>query len=132
MVIRGRSRQRRRPPAYQLFARAPWLLVPWRNRVWLQTVAHKFCRLLGPFALAALFLTSAMLVHDPMYAALFAAQVLFYAGAALGLHFRDRPRKPALLNLPYTFCLLNWATVVGLFRWVVGRQSVMWQSNNVR
>ena len=117
---------------FQLFARAPWLLVPWRNRVWLQTVAHKFCRLLGPFALAALFLTSAMLVHDPMYAALFAAQVLFYAGAALGLHFRDRPRKPALLNLPYTFCLLNWATVVGLFRWVVGRQSVMWQSNNVR
>ena len=81
---------------------------------------------------SVLFASSAVLATEPVYAALFAAQVLFYAGAALGLRFRDRPRRPALLNLPYTFCLLNWATVVGLCRWLVGRQSVMWQSNNVR
>ena len=52
--------------------------------------------------------------------------------AVLGLRLRDRPRKSALLNLPYTFCLLNWATVVGFVRWLGGRQSVMWQPNNVR
>ncbi|MEX0900008.1 MAG: glycosyltransferase family 2 protein [Gammaproteobacteria bacterium] len=117
---------------FQLFTREPWLLMPWRNRLWVQTIAHKLCRLLGPFALVVLFATSAMLAGDPVYAALFAAQLLFYLGAALGLRFRDRPRKPFLFNLPYTFCLLNWATVVGLVRWIVGRQSVMWQSNNVR
>ena len=117
---------------FQLFSREPWLLLPWRNRIWLQTVAHKFCRLLGPLALVVLFVTSASLASDPVYAAVFTAQLLFYTGAALGLRFRNHSRKPVLLNLPYTFCLLNWATVVGLFRWAVGRQSVMWQSNNVR
>ncbi len=117
---------------FQLFAREPWLLAPWRNRLWIQTVAHKVFRLLGPFALAVLFVMSALLSAEPLYGALFAAQLLFYAGAVLGLRFRNRPRKPFLFNLPYTFCLLNWATVVGLVRWIVGRQSVMWQPNNVR
>lgn len=117
---------------FQLFAREPWLLAPWRNRLWVQTVAHKLCRLLGPFALVILFATSATLAAEPLYAALFGAQLLFYTGAALGLRFRDRPRKRFLFNLPYTFCLLNWATVVGLVRWIVGRQSVMWLPNNVR
>lgn len=117
---------------FQLFAGHPWLLVPWRNRLWLQTVSHKFCRLLAPIALVMLFVTSAALAANPLYGAMFVAQVVFYAGAALGQRFRDRPRKSLLLNLPYTFCLLNWATVVGLVRWLGNRQSVMWLPNNVR
>lgn len=117
---------------FQLFARESWLLLPWRNRLWAQTAAHKFCRLLGPFALVTLFVTSAVLAATPLYGVLFIAQVVFYVGAALGQRYRDRPRKPFLLNLPYTFCLLNWATVVGFVRWLGNRQSVMWLPNNVR
>lgn len=117
---------------FQLFAREPWLLLPWRNRLWFQTISHKFCRLLGPPALVTLFVTSASLAATPVYGAFFVAQMVFYAGAALGQRFRDRPNKPVLLNLPYTFCLLNWATIVGFVRWLGNRQSVMWQPNNVR
>lgn len=117
---------------FQLFARERWLLNPMRNRLWLQTFAHKFCRLLGPFALATAFVASALLSSAPVYAALFAAQLLFYAGAAVGLMIRDHRHKSMIFNLPYTFCLLNWATVVGLTRWLGDRQSVMWQPNNVR
>lgn len=117
---------------FQLFARERWLLNPMRNRLWLQTFAHKFCRLLGPFALAMAFVASALLSHDAVYAVLFGAQVLFYAGAVVGLMIRDHHHKSMIFNLPYTFCLLNWATVVGLTRWLGDRQSVMWQPNNVR
>ena len=117
---------------FQLFAREPWLLLPWRNRLWFQTIAHKFLRLLGPPALVTLFVASASLAATPLYGAMFVAQLVFYAGAALGQRFRDRPGKSVLLNLPYTFCLLNWATIVGFARWLGNRQSVMWQPNNVR
>ena len=37
---------------YQLLAWMPWLLSPWRNRVWWQFVSHKVMRLLTPLALA--------------------------------------------------------------------------------
>lgn len=117
---------------FQLFATQPWLLVPWRNRVWLQTVSHKFCRLLAPPALVAAYAGSALLVAEPLYAAAFAAQSLFFGAAFIGGLLRARPSRPAWLNLPYTFCLLNWATVIAFLRWIDGRQTVLWQPNNVR
>lgn len=113
---------------FQLFATQPWLLVPWRNRLWLQTVSHKVCRLLGPPALVLALVSSAALAGEPLYAAAFAAQLVFYTGALAGLFLRERVRKPPLLNLFYTFCLLNWATVVAFVRWLGGTQTVIWKS----
>ena len=40
---------------FQLFVREPWLLNPFANRLWLQTISHKGCRLLSPLCLAAAF-----------------------------------------------------------------------------
>lgn len=117
---------------FQLFLREPWLLSPRANRVWLQTISHKALRLLAPPLLAVAFFTSAALAWRFPYAVLFAAQLVFYAAAVLGFRLRNRASKPFFFNVPYTFCVLNWATVVGLVRWATGRQSVMWQTNNVR
>lgn len=117
---------------FQLFLAQPWLLSPWSNRIWLQTVSHKALRLLAPPLLALALLTSAALAYQMLYAVLFAAQAAFYTAALLGFRLRHRARKPFLFNLPYTFCVLNWATVVGLVRWATGKQSVLWQTHNVR
>jgi poly-beta-1,6-N-acetyl-D-glucosamine synthase len=112
---------------FQLFAREPWLLNPVSNRLWLQTLSHKGCRLLGPMCLAAAAAANLFLLAEPLYRSTFAAQALFYAAAAGGCLLRQRARRHWLLHVPYTFCLLNAAVVAGLWRLVSGRQRVTWK-----
>jgi len=112
---------------FQLFILEPWLLNPFSNPLWVQTVSHKLFRLLSPFALAAAFCSNLLLVQDPDYTWLFAAQSAFYAAAFLGYLTRDAARRPLFLNVPYAFCLLNWATVVAFIRLLSGRQRVTWE-----
>jgi poly-beta-1,6-N-acetyl-D-glucosamine synthase len=117
---------------FQLFVKAPWLLVPWMNRIWWQTVSHKACRLLSPVCLIMTFVTSVALMTRPAYAALVALQSLFYGAALFGYRARNRSTKRFLLNVPYTFCLLNWATVVAFYRFINGRQRVTWKMTQAR
>jgi cellulose synthase/poly-beta-1,6-N-acetylglucosamine synthase-like glycosyltransferase len=78
----------------QLVAIDPGLLLPWRNRIWIQFVSHKMARLLVPYALAVLFVASAALcTASPLYAAVFAAQAAFYALAAYGARLDRRGRR---------------------------------------
>jgi biofilm PGA synthesis N-glycosyltransferase PgaC len=111
---------------FQLFAREPWLLDPRRNRLWLQTVSHKGLRLLGPVLLAAILGSNVLLADRPFYAGTLLAQGLFYA-AALGGALAGTGRGGAVLAVPYTVCLLNWATAVAFLRVVTGRQRVTWE-----
>lgn len=112
---------------FQLFFLQPWLLSPFANRLWFQTVSHKLFRLLGPLCLALAFLANLTLAGQPVYRMLLALQVAFYAAAFLGYLTRGTARRPLLLNVPYAFCLLNWATVLALVRLVSGRQQVTWE-----
>ena len=111
---------------FQLFWRAPWLLDPRRNRIWLATVSHKGLRLLGPVLHAGAFVASAALADVQLYAAALAGQVVFYVMALGGHATRNARRRSALLSVPYVVCLLNWATVVGFFRFCTGRQRATW------
>jgi len=111
---------------FQLFAREPWLLDPRRNRLWLQTVSHKGIRLLGPVLLAAILGSNLLLAGRPFYAGTLVAQGLFYAAALLGA-LAGAGRGGALLAVPYTVCLLNWATAVAFLRVLTGRQRVTWE-----
>jgi len=111
---------------FQLFARERWLLDPFANRLWLQTISHKGCRLLGPVCLAAALAANLLLLIDPFYRWTIAAQATLYAAAAGACVLRGTGRSRRLLNLSYTFCLLNWAVVVGFWRLVTGRQQVTW------
>jgi hypothetical protein len=111
---------------FQLFAREPWLLLPWRNPIWIQAVSHKGLRLLTPLLLAvALGTNVALLRHGWPYPLLMAGQVVFY-GAALGGCWLRRLRPVPLLSVPYALCLLAWATVVAAARWLGTGQGVTW------
>jgi biofilm PGA synthesis N-glycosyltransferase PgaC len=111
---------------FQLFRRHPWLLDPRANRLWWQTVSHKACRLLGPPALLIAFAATLALLAKPLYQFALGAQLALYAAALGGRLLRDSGRKARLLNVAYAFCLLNWAVVVGFWRFVNGRQQVTW------
>lgn len=112
---------------FQLFARELWLLNPCRNRLWLQTVSHKGLRLLSPLLFLMAFGANLMLAGEGLYRGMLLAQMLFYAAALSGCALGNaRPRLP-LVSVPYTVCLLNWATVVAFYRYVSGRQRVTWE-----
>jgi cellulose synthase/poly-beta-1,6-N-acetylglucosamine synthase-like glycosyltransferase len=81
---------------FQLLAHEPRLLVPGLNPVWLQFMSHKVGRLLVPYALVAIFATSAALApRSWIYATAFGAQLVFYALALYGAALDRRGRVTA-------------------------------------
>lgn len=111
---------------FQLLLSARWLWNPRANRLWLQTVSHKVCRLLCPGFLLAAFICNLLLWRIPGYRVLLALQIVFYAAALFGRGLRKSESRALLLNVPYAFCLLNWATVMGFVVFLIGRQRVTW------
>jgi poly-beta-1,6-N-acetyl-D-glucosamine synthase len=110
---------------YQLIAKLPWLLIPFRNPLWFQLVSHKLLRLLCPFALLGLLWVSLMLALSPgaerqLWQLLAVGQLVFYAVAMVGAR---AGRAGALAR---TFVVLNAAAVVGLWRFLRGTQHVAW------
>jgi cellulose synthase/poly-beta-1,6-N-acetylglucosamine synthase-like glycosyltransferase len=110
---------------FQLFAREPWLFNPFRNSVWFETLSHKGLRLLTPLLHAVILIANIGLMSIPAYRFLLAAQVAFYAAAALA-HLLGQRRAMLLMRVPYTMCLLVWATVVGFVYFVTRQQQVTW------
>ena len=110
---------------YQLFARNGWLLLPWRNRIWLQSVSHKFFRLLVPYAMAAVLVATALL-GGAIWRVFFFAQLCCYAVGIAALRSEAlRGNRPA--GFLAVFLSLNAAVVVGLYRWLVGTADVRWR-----
>jgi glycosyltransferase involved in cell wall biosynthesis len=110
---------------FQLFSRERWLLAPWRNRLWWQTLSHKGLRLVLPLLFAAVLIANVMLLDQPLYRVLLVLQLGFYAAAALGL-WRPLRRRVRWIVLPYTICFLAAATTVGAWRYFRGRQHATW------
>lgn len=112
---------------FQLLWRERWLLNPRANRLWFQTVSHKYFRLLGPLCLALVLVSNLLLLEFPFYRVVLVLQLLFYAAAVAGHMRRNSAGRSTLMNIAYAFCLLNWATVLGCYRFACGRQQVTWQ-----
>ena len=83
---------------YDLLARMPQLLLPWRNPIFLQLVSHKVGRLLVPYCLIAAFLANLCLLRG-YYLLLFVFQVVWYllafAGWLLSMRTTDDNLAPA-------------------------------------
>ena len=110
---------------FQLFSREHWLLNPWKNRLWIQTVSHKLIRLLIPLLLPMALAANLCLLGEAQYDALLIGQLVFY-GAAFAAHQSSGMRRVRLFGVPYVVCLLAWATVLGFCRLLAGTQTVTW------
>lgn len=105
---------------YQILAQEPRLLLPIANPVWLQYVSHKVGRLVVPWALVGVLISSAVLARDGwIYAAALAAQVAFYALALSGAFVDHAVRRAG--RVAFTFVMMNYAAVAGLFALRHGR-----------
>jgi cellulose synthase/poly-beta-1,6-N-acetylglucosamine synthase-like glycosyltransferase len=105
---------------FQLFQLAPWTLTP-RNRVLFQFVSHKVLRLIVPYLLILLLISSVILsVRSPLYAAFAALQVVVLSAAVAGLRYRipflHRIAAPASALL-----VLNAAAICALYKFLFTR-----------
>jgi biofilm PGA synthesis N-glycosyltransferase PgaC len=93
---------------YQLFRLAPWTMNPLKNPVWFQLLSHKVLRLLVPYLLIVLLLTSAS-SNNWLLQCAFAVQLLCYAVAGFSYFWLYRQRGQS--NVILTFCMLNLAAL---------------------
>ena len=109
---------------FQLAARLPALLLPWRNPLWLQFVSHKLIRLAVPWALLAMFACAALL-PGPIWRAITIAQACCYLVAAVAVIAGERMR-PRAASAAGSFLLLNAAAWVSFWVWASGRAARSW------
>jgi len=89
--------------------------------------SHKVLRWLVPFMLGAILILNLILVTQrPIYLATLVLQVVFYGLAAIGFLNRRRAEQPALLHIPFYFCLVNFACAKGLIEGMLGNSYVTW------
>ena len=105
---------------FQLFQLAPWTLTL-QNRLLFQLFSHKVMRLLVPYLMVTLLVSSLTLsAGSPLYALFAACQILGVTMALIGLRFKipilHRIAAPAGALL-----VLNAAAVVGLYRFLTFR-----------
>jgi cellulose synthase/poly-beta-1,6-N-acetylglucosamine synthase-like glycosyltransferase len=111
---------------FQLIQLAPWLLSPWRNPLWFRFVSHKVLRLLAPWLIVALTLSSGFLFNrHPMYALAFCA---LGGGALLVGAARVRPGlgrwMPA--RIAVAFFYLNLFAAQALLAFARNRRLHLW------
>jgi cellulose synthase/poly-beta-1,6-N-acetylglucosamine synthase-like glycosyltransferase len=124
----GRERVRKRRTLagnYQMLARQPGWLLPWRHRLCWQLLSHKYLRLAAPVFLALCFLCNALLLPASPYWFLFYGQAAFYLLALGGLVFHTGKSK--LFSLPAGFVFLNWMSLAGLWHYLARHNESVWE-----
>jgi biofilm PGA synthesis N-glycosyltransferase PgaC len=100
---------------FELVRKAPWLLSP-ANPLLFRFISHKLLRLMVPYLLLIMLLSSAM-AQGRFYRLAFAAQLVFFGLAALGA-FAVNTRRWRVVSVAYTFTMLNAAAVAALYKFV--------------
>jgi cellulose synthase/poly-beta-1,6-N-acetylglucosamine synthase-like glycosyltransferase len=89
--------------------------------------SHKVLRWLCPAFMALALVCNLLLVAQPLYRWLLAAQVAFYLAAIVGNFVPGNHFAARLLRLTTLFLSMNLALAVGFWRWIAGRQGGTWQ-----
>ena len=106
---------------YQLLHLAPWLLSP-ANPLLFRFICHKLLRLLVPFLLV-LLLVSSFILRSSFYQVVFWLQVLFYLLGAFGI-LSPSARRFKPITVASTFVMLNAAAAVAFYNFLAGRNRV--------
>ena len=96
-----------------------------------QYVSHRVLRwTVTPFLLILAFLLNIVLVVQSgafLLDVVLLAQLLFYALAIVGLIMEKRHIRIKALFVPYYFCVMNYAVLIGIIRYFTKKQSAVWE-----
>ena len=96
-----------------------------------QYISHRVLRwTITPFLLILIFVLGTILAFQPgqtFYAAMLCAQILFYLLALIGFIMEKRHIRIKMLFIPYYFCVMNYAVLMGIIRYFTKKQSAIWE-----
>jgi cellulose synthase/poly-beta-1,6-N-acetylglucosamine synthase-like glycosyltransferase len=98
---------------------------PWFT---LHLYSRKVLRWLVGVPAVGLFTANLALLHLPLFQLTFAAQIGFYTAALAGYLADRRGIKQGFLALPFYFCLVNYASLVGFSRALRGQRIAVWST----
>jgi len=94
-------------------------------------ISHRVLRwTVTPFLLIFVFALNgiiALQTGEWFYIALFACQSFFYLLALLGWIMEKRELKIKVLFIPFYFCMMNYAVIAGIRRYIKKGQSAAWE-----
>ena len=90
-------------------------------------ISHKLLRWLVPYFLILILITNLFLMHFPIYQVIFALQIVFYLSALTGYLWQREGKPPFVFGIPFSFCLVNLAALVGVVRFLTGKKSGQWE-----
>jgi poly-beta-1,6-N-acetyl-D-glucosamine synthase len=98
-----------------------------------QYIGHRVLRwTITPFLLFVALITNVLLVADHagwLYDLLLLGQLTFYGMALGGWLLERRKIKVKVLFIPYYFCIMNYAVLAGIKRYLSGKQSAAWDKS---
>ncbi|WP_316736905.1 glycosyltransferase family 2 protein [Pedobacter aquatilis] len=98
-----------------------------------QYISHRVLRwTVTPFLLIAAFLLNIFIVAQTgllLYKGLLIAQILFYILSLAGWFFESKNIKIKVFFIPYYFCVMNYAVIAGIFRYLGKNQSAAWEKS---
>jgi cellulose synthase/poly-beta-1,6-N-acetylglucosamine synthase-like glycosyltransferase len=105
------------------------LLNPFLNfKICFQLVSHKIFRSLTPLFLISLFITNAFLLREgALFRLIFILQLSCYALAVIGFLMRKNTLNIRIIKIPFYFCLVNLAAIIGIFKFLIKENKVMWE-----
>jgi len=104
------------------------LLNPLRYPLYaLGLVSHKILRWLVPYFLIIIFAVNLFLLGQPFYNLILSLQIIFYALAMGGYLWQKIGKPPRFLGIPFSFCLVNTAALIGVAKFAMGKKSGRWK-----
>lgn len=98
-----------------------------------QYISHRVLRwTITPFLLIAVFILNLLIVQndgDVIYRVMFVGQVVFYLLGLFGLIFESKNIRIKAFFIPYYFCVMNYAVIAGIFRYIGNNQSAAWEKS---
>ncbi|MFZ6012029.1 MAG: glycosyltransferase family 2 protein, partial [Bacteroidota bacterium] len=118
---------------FQAMVKLRFLLNPFRYGILtFQYISHRVLRwTLAPLSLPLILVSNAYLAISGslLYGAILVMQVAFYALAWAGYLFRDKHVAIKGFFVPYYFMVMNLSVFAGFFRFLKGKQSVVWEKS---
>lgn len=102
-----------------------------------QYISHKVLRwTITPLSLFLLYFVNLLIVYrngswaaDNFFTIFFYVQNFCYYVALAGWYFENRRIRNKLFFAPYYFVMINYAAILGIFRYFKGKQSVNWEKS---
>ncbi|EPR71373.1 glycosyltransferase family 2 protein [Cyclobacterium qasimii] len=115
---------------WQSMKRLFFKITPFNHPVlFFQYLSHRVLRwTITPFLLVLIFVVNFFLLSQGViYQLLMFSQLFFYAAALLGYFLESRKIRIKILFVPFYFCMMNYAVVAGLLRFMKGSQKSTWE-----